>query len=82
MVLFRMIEFGIDASIWTVRTTYNIGYWALYGHKKSTEEKLIEQQTNIIKELHHDLQLMNERLQKIEKNTIHNDINSINDKEY
>jgi hypothetical protein len=66
MVLFTLVEFVAETGIWTVGKAYNLGYWMIWGTPKTEEEKLLEQQNELILQLHTDLQQVNHRLEELE----------------
>jgi len=66
MVLFTLVEFAVETGIWTVKTTYNVGYWMLYGTPKTPTEKLLEKLCEENTQLHNDLVVITRRLEQLE----------------
>lgn len=70
MVLFTMIEIGLEAGFWFVKKTYHVGYWLFWGSSKTKTETKIEYNLEIqnqkLKQIHQDLIHISERLQHLE----------------
>lgn len=66
MVLFTLVEFALETGIWTIKSTYSVGYWLLYGTPKTETEKLLEVQNEELKNLHEDLVVITKRLEQLE----------------
>ena len=71
MVFFTLAEFFVEASIWTARKSFSLGYWLIYGTPKSKEqlllEHIIDEQKEIISEERKNIQELRKSIDELEE---------------
>ena len=63
MVLFTLAEFAFEGSLWTLKQSYNICYYMLYGESETKEDKILKN----IEEIKFQGKMEREELEKIKK---------------
>ena len=63
MVLFTLAEFAFEGSLWTLKQSYNICYYMLYGETETKEDKILKS----IEEIKFQGKMEREELEKIKK---------------
>jgi len=67
MVVALLAEIALETTIWTLKKTYNLGYYMIYGQQETTEEKLVKIVEEMKKKQEEDAKKEQENQAKMEE---------------
>lgn len=65
MVLMFLTEVALETSWWTLKQTYNLGHYMIYGEQESKEDKILKQ----VEALREELEKEREELKSMKEET-------------